>query len=169
HGDARAGLAARASGRDGAGCRAAASGARAHSPRRLRAAVGAGRSRRDCCALSLGGQALDRPAVALAHVAEPVVEPVLAVLPELVAVGNEAEPSPLRRQRHLRFPELRFEPAESRVELLPRGERLRLVRGERGDLTRPGTGVEVALVLLVASALDTTLDPHLASERFPVE
>src|SRR6186997_440333 len=48
-----------------------------------------------------GREPLERPAVALAPVAQAVVQAVVAVLPELVRVGTDAEPAPFVRQRRV--------------------------------------------------------------------
>src|SRR5689334_21583392 len=50
----------------------------------------------------LWSQPLDDPALTLRPVSEPVVEPVVAVLPELEYVGPQAEPAPVRRAVELR-------------------------------------------------------------------
>src|SRR5439155_22640034 len=117
--------------------------------------------------LLLGGEPLDEPAVALAAIAQPVVEPVRAVLPELVALGRDSEAAPVRRPQDVAAS--RLERCHPRLEARTTLDHLALRRGARADLGAAGTRAEVRLRLGFLDALDGSLDPHLPPEGIPVE
>ena len=77
--------------------------------------------------LLLGLEGLGGPRLAGAAVAEPLVEPVLAVLPELVDVGHEAIAAPVGRPWDLAWMG-GVELGEQALELLARLDRLALAR-----------------------------------------
>ena len=60
-----------------------------------------GRPAREARARRSGVEPLDDPRAAVAPVAEAIVQPVVAVLPELPRVGREAKPSPRRGPRNV--------------------------------------------------------------------
>src|SRR5690606_31880318 len=57
--------------------------------------------REDWGCFTLRCQALAYPGAAFDAVAQPVVQPALAALPELPAVGHQAEAAPVRRARRV--------------------------------------------------------------------
>src|SRR5215218_2218621 len=120
-------------------------------------------------ALFLGSRApVDAPAVALAQVAHPVVQPVRPPLPELDRLRPQQVAAPVRRPRDL----VRIARAELDHALL---ERL-VVRQHAALRRRPGAQAaavraagEVGVGLLVGEQLDRALEPDLALERVPVD
>src|SRR5262245_45046475 len=92
-------------------------------------------------------EAFDRPRLAVAAVADPVVEPVLAVLPELERVGHQPVAAPVRWARDLARMR-RVELGEAVLERLAGLDRLALRRHGRGDLApaRPRSPVGVRLL-----------------------
>ncbi len=82
----------------------------------------------------LGREALAAPAVYLANVAQPVVEPVVAVRPQLDRVRDDAVPAPERGKRDRAFAEPLLDVAHPPEELRPVFEHLRLRRRPGCDL-----------------------------------
>jgi len=110
-----------------------------------------------------------RPAVAGALVGEAVMEAILAVLPELNPVRQEAIPAPEWRQRNLAAVVLSLEPAHSLLEDVPTLDLLALARRPGAKLTAARTCPEVLRRLLLAYALDAAFDANLPSQGMPVE
>src|SRR6202011_2117106 len=105
----------------------------------------------------LGLKPLHAPACAGALVPEPVVQPVVAVLPELVRLGGEAVAAPARGPRRL-VPQ----PCHAQLELLAARDRRALLR-HGGALPRAqGPRRPVGVALLRADSGDRALDPDLA-------
>src|ERR1051326_9297438 len=112
-------------------------------------------------AASLGPEPLDRPALALTAIGEAVVQPVVAVLPELPRVGHEPEPSPPLRPCRLA---LVAELDHAAFEPLPRLDRPALRRGERRQPSAEGARAEVRIRLRLLHPCDGAFDPHLPAE-----
>src|SRR5919204_3220393 len=117
----------------------------------------------------LWGEPFDRPRAALSAVAEAVVQTALAVLPELVRLGCEAEAAPSVRQWYVATVEVALELRVPVDQLAAVGEHSALPRRERRQLRGTRPRVEVRVALFSRNALDGSFDSHLASERIPVE
>src|SRR5262249_55072725 len=118
---------------------------------------------------ALRRQALDDPRPPPARVHEPVVQAILAVLPELEALRRYSNPAPRLGQGQLLTFVLRRQLGDARLQSLPAGDRPALRRGERAELTPSWARAHVGRRLLGTHALGRTLDPDLAAERIPVE
>ena len=70
-------------------------------------------------------------------VAQPVVQAIVAVLPELELVGHEPVAAPERRERHVAVAEARLRFCRARLELRARPDRFALRRRPRADAARP--------------------------------
>src|SRR5947208_12491832 len=112
-------------------------------------------------------EALDHPAAAFAAVVKPVMEPVRAVLPELVRLGDEAKAAPARRPRKLAATGLEL--GGGRFEGSATLDNAALRRHARADLRAARARGEVGVGLGLRDALDRPFDPHLPPERVPVE
>src|SRR5262249_20903375 len=99
-GDSGAGVGACASGFEVGDHRPAKAGARRRRFARTRRRALAGGGRRAGAAL-LGRKTLEQPAVAVAPVAQAIVQTVVAVLPELVGLRSEPVAAPVLRARQL--------------------------------------------------------------------
>src|SRR5207344_184597 len=110
---------------------------------------------------SLRPEPFDSPGAALAREAEPVVQAVLAPLPELDRLGLEPVPAPVWRERDVLTREALRGLGEGRVELLPRADRPALPGGPGAEscLARPRP--EVRQGLRVGHAQRRTGDGHL--------
>src|SRR5580700_2490412 len=118
--------------------------------------------REDC--LDLGGKPLDGPAVAVAPVTQPVVQPVGARLPEFHRVRDEQVPAPEVGHRHLRGwrpAPLQFRGAA--VEFLAGADDPRLPAGPGSDLRATGPGPEVRLATGLRHDAHAALGGHLAA------
>src|SRR5690348_10424780 len=114
----------------------------------------------------LGPEPLDSPALALAAIGEAVVQPVVAVLPELPRVGHEPEPAPPLRPCRLALVAQLRHPA---FEPFPRLDRPALRRGERRQPSAERARAKVGIRLGLLHPRDGAFDPHLPAERLPVE
>src|ERR1041385_8048787 len=106
----------------------------------------------------------DRPAVAVRRVEEAVVQAIVAVLPELVALGSHPDAAPVLGQRQL---PLGVEVGQLSHEPLGRGSALHgpaLWRGERAQLAAARARADVLRRLLFAHPLGWSLDPHLTAQ-----
>src|SRR4051794_22598311 len=117
----------------------------------------------------LRSKTLDRPPVPLTGVQQTVVESVLAVLPELVALGPQPEAAPVLGQRQLALLDHRRELRHQALQHLAALHRTALRRGEGAQLAAARAGADVLGGLLHARALHRSLDAYLAAERVPVE
>src|SRR5262245_11244012 len=140
---------------------------RRRTPRARRPPSARGGGRTD--AAVLGREALDPPAVAVAHVAQPVVQSVVAVLPELVRLRAQAVAAPVLGPRDVAPFELARELGDGHVELRSVGEHAALFRRRRCELRAAWPRREVGIGLVLAHALDRPLDPHLPAKPRPVE
>src|SRR5690606_9261652 len=109
------------------------------------------------------------PGVAEALVEEALVEAVGAALPELDAVGDEAEAGPVGRARDGLALELLLELAQALHQLLAAREGLALARGPGAELASARAGGEVGVGLLVGDELDRALHAHLLLQPAPVK
>src|SRR6185437_12914954 len=127
--------------------------------------------RRACRAADASGrQALELPAALVARpVAKTVVQPVVAVLPELERFRSQAKPAPGLRQRQLGLRVARRDFRDAVLEPLAVRNRAALRRGERAQLTEPWPAAHVLRRLLRADSLDRAFDPDLAPEPIPVK
>src|SRR6266568_1002862 len=116
-----------------------------------------------------GAQALDGPAAGDAAVAEPVVETVGLVLPELDGLWVDPVAAPERRQRHLAVAVARRQLLQPLLQLGPAGDHLALRGCPRSELAADRPGAEVRLGLVAAHPLDGTLDADLSHLRRPPE
>src|SRR6185295_304777 len=115
-------------------------------------------------------QPLAQPAARGAFgIAEPVVEPVRAPLPELPDVGDQAKAAPELRAGDVLAGEARFERGDRPLQLFPAADRARLRRGPGAEPRAARTASVVLLRLLARGPPDVALDPHLAVERGPEE
>ena len=120
---------------------------------------------------ALRREALDRPpTVSAATVAQPIVQPVVALLPELEALGSEPEAAPVARERQLAG-RRRASLSSATRPRAPRGSSTIWLCGEASALSWLPARAAAHVVgrLLGAHALDRPLDPHLPAERIPVE
>src|SRR5664280_1569214 len=116
-----------------------------------------------------GLEAGDAPPVAIRGVPEPVVQAVVALLPELEGDRGDPHPAPPRGPRHGLSGVLGLELLHPAVEggTVLDGPTL---PGRMGaDLAGVWPGGEVGVGLLCASPVGRSLDPHLAAQRLPVE
>ena len=102
-------------------------------------------------------------------VAEAIVQPVVAVLPELERLGREAEAAPGVGERHVTAGVVLGQLGHPPLENSRRSTTATLRRGERAQLASAGAAVRVGLGLLARRALHRALDPHLTPEQLPVE
>src|SRR5258708_38458432 len=103
---------------------------------------------------------LDRPARAVAPVAEAVVEPVIAVLPELVRLGSDDEAAPDLRTRHRSRRVSLLQLLDGLLELAPARYDLALVRRARRQLRPVRPRGEVRVRVGERHARDGPLDPN---------
>src|SRR5581483_5793461 len=99
-------------------------------------------------------------------IAEAVVQPVVAVLPELPRVRREPEAAPPLRPRRLA---LQRELCDAPLEPLARLDRTALWRRGGGETRTERPRGEVRVRLGIGDPGDGALDAHLAAERLPVE
>src|ERR1700756_3837590 len=118
----------------------------------------------------LGGKPLDDPVVAVAPVAQPVMQPVAARLPELDRFGDEQVPAPevghgnlgRRRPALLQF-------LDAPVKLRTGADDLRLPAGPGAELRSPGPGPEVRLAAGLRHHAHAALGGDLAAQGVPGE
>src|SRR5207302_8332431 len=89
---------------------------------RARARAQRVRGRRTGRPLLLGCEALDLPAATFPRVAEAVVQAALAMLPELVGVGNDPDPAPRLRKRNGQTLVLALQLGDTPLELVAAAE-----------------------------------------------
>src|SRR6266480_5947426 len=124
-----------------------------------------------------GGQTIDGPAPTHlpgpphhAPVAQPVMQPERASLPELHRVGFEKVPAPEVRHRDLpRLWPASLQLGDTVIQDSPRRDHGRLPAGPRPDLGEPGPRPVVGLALGLRQLADRALDDHLALEAVPRE
>src|SRR5512143_3176525 len=121
-----------------------------------------------------GGDALNRPRRRMrvaAAIADAVVQPRRAPLPEFDLLGHETIAAPVRRPRDVlaRARVLRLDGGEALLEHFPAGDRLALRRRPRAEACGARPLGEVRARFGVVDVLDRALDAHLALELGPVE
>ena len=114
-------------------------------------------------------QAFDAPAVGAAPVDEPVVQAVLAALPELDALQLHAVPAPERWSGYRGAPVLGFELVQPALKLLPARYGPTLFGGPGPELAAAGSAPEVGVRLFGRDLASEALDPDLPLELAPVE
>ena len=97
------------------------------------------------------------------------MQPVEAVLPELVCLRRDAEAAPFVADGQLAVGMLALELVDAPLEPLAIRDRAALRRGERAELAAAGAPARVRLGLLAETRVDRPLDADLAAERLPVE
>src|SRR5579859_4481527 len=118
----------------------------------------------------LGRKPFDGPAVAVAVVAQPVVQPVAARLPELHRVRDQYVPAPEVRHRDLR----RLRPAllelgHPALQFGAGRDDLRLPAGPGAELRPAGPGPVVRLAVGLGQHAHRALGGHLAAQGVPGE
>src|SRR6266516_4751490 len=117
-----------------------------------------------------GRQPLDDPAaLGIPRVSEPVVETVLAALPELEGLRGQPHPAPERRQGNLAALELGLQSLVALLQVITVGDGLALAGGPRGQSGLARARVEVALRILGGGPADGPGRPDLAVQRRPVQ
>src|SRR5687767_8928450 len=117
---------------------------------------------------SSGSEALNGPAVADAAVEQPVVQPVLAALPELDLRGDHAIAAPVRRAGRV-LTELLCYFLHFRFKKLPARNHRALRRGVSRQASARRPGGEVIVRLGARDLLDASLDADLPLELRPQE
>src|SRR5919201_2959288 len=115
---------------------------------------------------SLGGQALDLPAVLPVAVDETIMHTALSPLPELDHLGAQQVAAPVLGPLRIRLAQLGHELDEAAIELLTL-DRLALGRDRGGDLAVARPAREVGVGFLRREALPRSPDPHLSIELAP--
>src|SRR5690606_41480104 len=109
------------------------------------------------------------PPVAVTHELAALVQPVLAVDPELYALRRQAKAGPVRRPGHGAVGRLRPQLIDARDIGLAGVERTRLVRSRRAKARIRMARGEVGVRLLRPHFLEWSFDADLPPQRFPVE
>src|SRR2546429_4258772 len=112
----------------------------------------------------LGREPFDHPVAVRTAVAETIVQAVIAVLPELVSLGDEAIAAPMIRPSNIAVFVLARELGDAVVDLRTIPEHRALLRCGRRELRSTRARGEVGVGLLTCYALDTAFDPHLPTE-----
>src|SRR6266849_6471974 len=112
---------------------------------------------------------LDRPALAVPAVPEPVVQPVVAVLPELVRLGSEHEAAPDLRSWDHAFGVARPELLDPCLQLAAAGNDIALPRRRCRELGPVWPCSEVRVRVAGRHPGDDALDADLPAELVPVE
>src|SRR5687768_7490681 len=113
-------------------------------------------------------QPLPLPASAFADIAQPIVQPALATLPELELLGQHAVPAPPGGPRHRVAVELPRD-AESRLERRPALDHLALMGRIHAPAALERARREVRVRLGLAHLLHGAADAHLPLDRRPEE
>src|SRR5664279_3285469 len=116
-----------------------------------------------------GLQAGDAPPFAVRGVPEAVVQPMVALLPELEGRWGDPHPAPPRRPRHRSAGELGLELPDLAVQGLAALDGPALPGRMGADLAFTVPGGEVGVGLLRAGPVGRALDPHLAAQGLPEE
>ena len=108
------------------------------------------------------------PTCRVRGVEDPIVDPILAVLPELEERGAESVPAPVGWPRDVDPFEASLLGSNRCLEGGSIGDRLALVRRVGAELVTSRSGIEVGIGLLRAELLDGPLDPDLTTQRLDV-
>src|SRR6185437_14056570 len=117
---------------------------------------------------SSGSEALNLPGAAAARVEEPVMQPVLASLPEFDPLRDHPVAAPVVGTRRVVAVLVLFS-LHGLFQLLPRSHHGALRRGAGGEARARRPAREVIIRLLRAHSVHAPLDAHLALERRPEE